>query len=88
MFKPDPKAPVPNEHFDSAIQSITKLLDRILTRLDSHDNRLGKLEAGQKHMQRKLSDLNTDTPTQKEFDTLQSRVNRYHPTNWILSNTW
>ena len=43
------------------------------------EKRFDKLEAGQKDLQRQISDLKFDTLTQKEFDTLKSKVDKYHP---------
>ena len=40
---------------------------------------IDKLEAGQKDLQRQIGDLKYDTPTEKEFDTLKGKVDKYHP---------
>ncbi len=40
-----------------------------------------KLEVGHKDLQRQINDLKVDTPTQKEFDELKTRIARYHPIN-------
>jgi peptidoglycan hydrolase CwlO-like protein len=43
------------------------------------DKRFDKLETGQKDLQRQINDLKYDTPTQKEFDNLKRKVDKYHP---------
>lgn len=40
-----------------------------------------ELKAGQRDLQRQITDLNKDTPTQKEFDQLQDKVYQHHPAN-------
>jgi hypothetical protein len=43
------------------------------------EKRFDELEAGQKDLPRQIGDLKYDTPTEKEFDTFRSGVDKYHP---------
>ena len=61
---------------DEAVEAILNGMQRMFSK---QDKRFDKLEAGQMDLQRQISDLKYDTPTQKEFDTLKSRVDKYHP---------
>ena len=87
MKKVDPKEPVSRGVLDEAVEAILKGVETMFgnfrgemnTKFSKVDDRFDKLEAGQKDLQRQISDLKYDTPTQKEFDTLKSRVDKYHP---------
>ncbi len=43
------------------------------------EKRFDELEAGQKDLPRQIGDLKYDTPTEKEFDTLNGKLDKYHP---------
>jgi uncharacterized membrane-anchored protein YhcB (DUF1043 family) len=87
MKKVDPKEPVNRGVLDEAVEAILKGVETMFgnfrgemnTKFAKVDERFDKLEAGQKDLQRQISDLKYDTPTQKEFDTLKSKVDKYHP---------
>ena len=59
-----------------AVDAILAGLDEIVKKINV---RFDKIEAGQLALKRHVSDLKYDTPSQKEFDDLKRRVNRYHP---------
>lgn len=42
---------------------------------------VGELKAGQRELKRQINDLKVDTPTQKEFEELKTKVERHHPAN-------
>jgi uncharacterized membrane-anchored protein YhcB (DUF1043 family) len=72
---------------DEAVEAILKGVEtlfgnfrgELIAKFDKVGERFDKLEAGQKDLQRQISDLKYDTPTQKEFDTLKDKVDKYHP---------
>ena len=76
MNKVDPEEPVSRGVLDEAVEAILKGIEVMFSKQGKH---FDKLEAGQKDLQRQISDLKLDTPTQKEFDTLKSKVDKYHP---------
>jgi cell division protein FtsB len=76
MKKTDPKEPVSMGVLDEAVEAI---LEGIELMFSKQGKRFDKLEAGQKDLQRQINDLKYDIPTQKEFDTLKSKVDKYHP---------
>ena len=87
MKKVDSKKPVNHGVLDEAVEAILKGVEKMFGNLRGEmnakfarvDERFDKLEAGQKDLQRQISDLKYDTPTQKEFDTLKSKVDKYQP---------
>ncbi len=74
MKKVDPKEPVNRGVLDEAVEAILKGVEKMFA---GQEKRFDKLEAGQKDLQRQIGDLKYDTPTQKEFDTLKSKVDKY-----------
>jgi hypothetical protein len=76
MKKVDPKEPVSRGMLDEAVEAILKGVELMFSK---QEKSFDKLEAGQKDLQRQIGDLKLDTPTQKEFDTLKSKVDKYHP---------
>ena len=76
MKRVDPKEPVSRVVLDEAVEAILNGMERMFSK---QEKRFDKLESGQKDLQRQIGDLKYDTPTQKEFDTLKSRVDKYHP---------
>ena len=89
--KIDSKLPVTNERLQGAVDSITRLLDKILgnqedndKRLKGHDKRFDKIESVVVENSRKIDALKADladTPSRKEFGQLKRKVERYHPSN-------
>ena len=87
MKKVDSKELVNREMLDDAVKTILHDMDKLFGNLRGEinskftkvDERFDKLEAGQKDLQRQVNDLKYDTPTQKDFDTLKSKVDKYHP---------
>ncbi len=67
---------VSKKMLDEAVEAILNGMEGMFSK---QDKRFDKLEAGQKDLQRQIGDLKYDTPTQKEFDTLKSKVDKYHP---------
>ena len=71
---------------DEAVNAILNGMEKMFgnlrgdinTKFTKVDERFDKLEAGQKDLQHQISDLKLDTPTQKEFDTLKRKVDKYH----------
>ena len=61
---------------DKAVEAI---LEGIELMFSKQEKRFDKLEAGQNDLKRHIGDLKYDTPTQKEFDTLKGKVDKYHP---------
>ncbi len=76
MKKVDPKELVNRGMLDEAVDAI---LEGIELMFSKQGKRFDKLEAGQKDLQRQISDLKYDTPTQKEFNILKSKVDKYYP---------
>ena len=76
MKKSNSNDPVTRGVLDEAVEAILSGMQRMFSK---QDKRFDKLEAGQKDMQRQINDLKYDTPSQKEFNTLKSRVDNYHP---------
>ena len=72
---------------DEAVELILNGVEKMIgnlrgemnTKFDKVDERFDKLEAGQKDLQRQISDLKLDIPTQKEFGAIKRRVEKYHP---------
>ena len=87
MKKTDPKEPVSKGVLDDAVEAFLNGVERMFgnlrgemnTKFVKVDEKFDKLEAGQKDLQRQISDLKYDTLTQKDFDTLKSKVDKYHP---------
>jgi hypothetical protein len=52
---------------------------RVYEQFRKQGKRFDEIEAGQKDLQRQIGDLKYNTPTQKEFDTLKDKVDKYHP---------
>ena len=61
---------------DEAVEAILNGMEIMFSK---QEKRFDKLEAGQKDLQHQISDLKFDTPTQMEFNTLKSKVDKYHP---------
>ena len=87
MKKVNPKEPVNRGVLDEAVEAILNGVEKMFgnfcgemnTKFSKIDERFDKLEAGQKDLQRQIGDLKYDTPTQKEFETLKGKVDKYHP---------
>ena len=87
MAKADTNEPVTRGMLDEAVEAILKGVDELVnglrgemnTRFEKVDIRFDKLDAGQRDLQRQINDLKYDTPTQKEFEDLKTRVDKYHP---------
>lgn len=67
MAKVDPEAPVTRDYLDGAIRPITKLLDKIMDKLDEHDSRFDEAAAERQALEakviensRKIDDLRKD----------------------------
>jgi len=76
MKRANSNAPVTRGVLDEAVEAILKGMEVMFSK---QDKRFDNLEAGQKDLQRQIGDLKYDTPTQKEFDILKGRVDKYHP---------
>ncbi len=59
------------------IDKVENRLDGVETKLDGVETRLGKVETEIKFMHQDINDLKADTPTQKEFNQLKQKVDRY-----------
>ena len=89
MVKRDPKAPVTNQVLDDAINHVVETLGGMIEVLGKKvDTLSGKMEKGfaqasaeRQDLKRQISDLKADTVTQKEFEELKAKVDRFHPTN-------
>lgn len=68
--------PVSKKMLDEAVEAILNGMEIMFSK---QEKRFDKLEAGQKDLQHQISDLKFDTPTQMEFNTLKSKVDKYHP---------
>lgn len=82
MPKNDPKAPVTNETLHQAVDAIIEGVDNMFKVL-KRDVKTGfdGLKSGQRDINRRIDDLQLDTPSRKEFDKLKKRVDKYHPMN-------
>ena len=78
MKKSSHDEPVTKGVLDEAVEAILNGMNKMFSerdkRFDQIDRRLDKLEAGQKMLQRQITDLKIDTPTRNEFDELKGRV--------------
>ncbi len=87
MKKTDPKEPVSRGVLDEAVEAVLKGVEKMFgnlcgemnARYTKVDGRFDKLESGREDLQRQISDLKLDTPTQKEFGTIKRRVEKYYP---------
>ncbi len=62
---------------ETRLDGVETKLDGVETRLDGVETRLGKVETEIKFMHQDINDLKADTPTQKEFNQLKQKVDRY-----------
>jgi hypothetical protein len=76
MTKHDPNEPVTRALLDDAVHAI---LEGIEAMFEERDKRFDKIDAGQRELRRQTRDLKHDTPTQKEFDDLKARVEKFQP---------
>ena len=74
------------QHVDQRFDGVEKRLGRVekdvgILKKDVSTLKedVGTLKVDMGDVKRQLTDLKMDTPTQKEFDTLKARVDRYHP---------
>lgn len=85
--------PVTKQEMSNALQEVTDtILNGVGEMLKGVEKRIGgleetmtqrfdQLEAGQRDLQRQVTDLKLDTPTRGELERLQKKVRRYHPAN-------
>lgn len=60
-------------------EAVEVILKRIRFMFAKQEKRIYILDADLLHIERRISDLEYDTPTQKELDEYNSRVDKYHP---------
>lgn len=64
------------EHSERILEDVGRMFEQ---QKKTFDQRFRKLEEGLADLKRQLTDLKVDTPTRKEFQDLDERVEKHHP---------
>jgi hypothetical protein len=80
MKKSGSKIFVTNEMLQQAVDAVINGIEQMFKSQNKMlDKRFNGIENGIRDVRRRLTDIKLDTPSNKEFEDLKSKVERYHP---------